>query len=51
MEDEYSDRIKSTQTQYNLVQKELSNLKNTYQQINQVLSSIQIHETNVISFH
>jgi hypothetical protein len=51
MENEYNDRIKSTKVQYNLVQKQLNTLSNTYNQTNQKLSSIQTNETNVTSFH
>jgi len=51
MENEYNDRIKSTKVQYNLVQKQLNTLSNTYNQTNQKLSSIQTNETNVTLFH
>jgi hypothetical protein len=51
MENEYNDRVKSTKIQYDLIQKELNSLTNTYNQTNQKLLSIQTNETNVISFH
>jgi hypothetical protein len=51
MEDEFNDRIKTTKTQYDLVQKQLNTLTNTFNQTNQKLSSVQINETNVTSFH
>ena len=50
MENEYNERIKTTKMQYDLVQKQLNTLNNTYDQTNQKLSSIQTNETNVKSF-
>ncbi|CAF0722079.1 unnamed protein product [Rotaria sp. Silwood1] len=47
MEHEYNERIKTTQIQHNLVQKQFNDLKNTYKRTNQNLLSIQTNETNV----
>jgi uncharacterized coiled-coil protein SlyX len=51
MEDEFNDRLKSTKSQYDLVQKQFNTLTNTFNQTNQKLLSIQINETNVTLFH
>jgi hypothetical protein len=50
MENEYNDRVKTTKTQYDLLQKQLNILTNTYNHTNKKLLSIQTNETNVISF-
>ncbi|CAF4757793.1 unnamed protein product [Rotaria magnacalcarata] len=47
MEHECNDRMKTTQNQYDLVQKRFNDLKNNYNQNNQNLLSIQANETNV----
>ncbi|CAF2308543.1 unnamed protein product [Rotaria sp. Silwood2] len=47
MKHEYNDRIKTTQVQYDLVQKQFNDLRNTYYQTNQNLLLIQTNETNV----
>jgi hypothetical protein len=50
MENEYDERTKTTKVQYDLVQKQLNTLNNTYNQTNQKLSSLQTNEINVNSF-
>ncbi|CAF3856395.1 unnamed protein product [Rotaria magnacalcarata] len=47
MEHECNDRMKTTQNQYDLVQKRFNDLKNNYNQNNQNLLSIQANETNI----
>ncbi|UJR26165.1 hypothetical protein I4U23_007509 [Adineta vaga] len=47
MENEYHQRMKTTKDQYELMQKKLNSLTNTYDQANRKLSVIETKETNI----
>lgn len=50
MENELNNQVKTATTQYDLTRKQLNTLRNTYNQTNEKLLSIQTSENNVIVF-